>query len=296
MADPTMRDVLDELATLRGTVARQGVTLHQQGAELAAQRRLPRYGRSARRLLPLLMAALLTALIPLATLAANPFNDLTGGVHDRNIDAIYNAGITTGCDPGVRYCPTANVTREEMASFLARTAGLGDNPPVANALTAQLAATAQRAVTAETANTVGGYAPSGLVRVARGTGYTQTALTLTDEFQAVAQLVIAAPGGGFLLASGHLTFTNPTGAVHYVEYRLREPGGEASVPSTATLPTLSNTAGATTSAFRAGAAGERAIVIEARIPTGAPGFSVGQGEITALYVPFGHNGGGTLAP
>jgi hypothetical protein len=61
------------------------------------------------------------------------------GVHDANIQVIYDAGITKGCVPNVSYCPTANVTREEMASFLARTAGLGTNPPVVNAKTAQTA-------------------------------------------------------------------------------------------------------------------------------------------------------------
>ena len=132
----------DDLAGLRAELLAQRAEI----AALKRRRRLPR------RALPVLLATLLVALVPLATLAANPFNDLTGGVHDANIDAIYTAGITRGCDPDVSYCPTGLVTREEMASFLARTAGLGDNPPVANALTAQLAATAQRAVTAQTAN------------------------------------------------------------------------------------------------------------------------------------------------
>ena len=51
-----------------------------------------------RRLFPLALAVLLIALVPLATLAANPFTDLVpGSVHNTNIDAIYTAGITTGC-------------------------------------------------------------------------------------------------------------------------------------------------------------------------------------------------------
>src|SRR5204862_476955 len=80
-----------------------------------------------RALFPALCLALLLALVPLGLLAANPFTDLTGGVHDANIDAIYNAGVTRGCVPDEEYCPTANVTREEMASFLARLGGLGAN-------------------------------------------------------------------------------------------------------------------------------------------------------------------------
>jgi hypothetical protein len=103
-------------------------------AEVAALRR---QRGNWRRHAALGLVAALVALVPLGLLAANPFTDLTGGVHDANIDAIYNAGITTGCVPNAEYCPTANVTREEMASFLARTAGLGGNPPVANAKTLQ---------------------------------------------------------------------------------------------------------------------------------------------------------------
>jgi hypothetical protein len=41
--------------------------------------------------------ALLVALVPLSLLAANPFTDLTGGVHDDDIALIYvhNAGEET---------------------------------------------------------------------------------------------------------------------------------------------------------------------------------------------------------
>ncbi len=134
--------------------------LAAQRAEFAAfraqmerpRRRLPR--RHLRgRFLPLALVALLVVLTPLALLAASPFNDLTGGVHDANIGLIYDAGITKGCVPNVSYCPTANVTREEMASFLARTAGLGTNPPVVNAKTAQTATNATNATHAASADT-----------------------------------------------------------------------------------------------------------------------------------------------
>ncbi len=137
VADPTMRDILVELTTLR--------------AEVATLKRKKRW-RS--RLLPLALVALLVALLPLSLLAASPFTDLTGGVHDANIEAIYTVGVTKGCVPNEQYCPTANVTREEMASFLARLGGVGTNPPVANALTAvnaTNATNAQNAVNATTA-------------------------------------------------------------------------------------------------------------------------------------------------
>lgn len=110
-----------ELATLRADLARRG-------------RPRRRGGRAAT-----LAVALLVALVPLGLLAANPFDDLNANsVHNDSIEAIYGAGITTGCLPNKSYCPNVNVTREEMASFLARTAGLGTNKPVARA--AKLAA------------------------------------------------------------------------------------------------------------------------------------------------------------
>jgi hypothetical protein len=102
-----MRDILAELTTLRAEVAN-----------------LKRKKRRTR-LLPLALVALLVALFPLSLLAASPFTDLTGGVHDANIEAIYTAGVTRGCVPNEQYCPTANVTREEMASFLARLGAWG---------------------------------------------------------------------------------------------------------------------------------------------------------------------------
>ena len=137
-----------ELAQLRALVE----TLQVDQAALRAERYHPRR-RPPRRFLPLVLVALLVALVPLASLAAGPtFNDLNAGsVHNANIQAIADAGITKGCDPGVSYCPNGLVTREEMASFLARTAGLGTNPPVANARTAQTAQTALSAQTADTA-------------------------------------------------------------------------------------------------------------------------------------------------
>ena len=52
--------------------------------------------------------------------AAPPFADVAGdSVHAQNIGAIAAANITLGCGDGV-FCPSDLVTREQMASFLAR--------------------------------------------------------------------------------------------------------------------------------------------------------------------------------
>src|SRR5437868_6912463 len=119
MADVTT-ELRAELSAQRAELADLRRRLDRQPRD-AATWRAPKRPRRARCLLAALSCAVLLALVPLALLAATPFNDLNAGsVHNANIQAIYDAGITTGCNPGVSYCPNAFVTREEMASFLAR--------------------------------------------------------------------------------------------------------------------------------------------------------------------------------
>ncbi len=53
------------------------------------------------------------------------FTDDDGNTHEGNIEAIAAAGITQGCDAsGTLYCPADNVTRGQMASFIARALSL----------------------------------------------------------------------------------------------------------------------------------------------------------------------------
>lgn len=49
------------------------------------------------------------------------FADVTSGPHVANIDFMYEQGLVNGCgtDP-LRYCPSANMTRAQMATILAR--------------------------------------------------------------------------------------------------------------------------------------------------------------------------------
>ena len=64
------------------------------------------------------MATFLTRALELTPTQHN-FADVGTGTHAQDIGAIAQAGITTGCGPGL-YCPFDWVTREQMASFLAR--------------------------------------------------------------------------------------------------------------------------------------------------------------------------------
>lgn len=69
------------------------------------------------------MAMLLTLSVPAGVYAADRFTDVPyDSIFHGFINSIAGAGITAGCG-GTNYCPSANVTREQMAAFLSR--GLG---------------------------------------------------------------------------------------------------------------------------------------------------------------------------
>lgn len=75
------------------------------------------------------MASFLARGLDLAPASGSGFQDLTAdfAVHEGNIYAIRDAGITLGCNAdGTLYCPQDLVTRGQMASFLTR--GLGLTP------------------------------------------------------------------------------------------------------------------------------------------------------------------------
>jgi hypothetical protein len=195
----------DELARLRGEIA-------AVRAECAALRRqVARRRRSRhRRFIPAAALALLLALVPLGLLAANPFTDLDpGSVHNADIDALYTAGITTGCVPNARYCPADFVTREQMASFLARTAGLGSNPPVARALTAETATNAAHAATADNASALGGLPASGFVRASAALVHTATVANSTANFTIIDHPLTNAEPARYLLATQELRLPSP---------------------------------------------------------------------------------------
>lgn len=65
------------------------------------------------------MASFLVRALHLAPSAQDFFTDDGSSVHQADINALANAGITTGCT-ATTYCPTAPVTRAQMASFLVR--------------------------------------------------------------------------------------------------------------------------------------------------------------------------------
>lgn len=75
------------------------------------------------------MATFLARALGLEATGSQPFADVAvGSVHDRSIRALVEAGVTTGCDEGA-YCPAGLVTRDQMASFLARALDLEGSGP-----------------------------------------------------------------------------------------------------------------------------------------------------------------------
>lgn len=78
----------------------------------------PRLQRLRSALLVALVAASLA--FPLGVLASHQFGDVPNSniFHD-NISAIAGAGVTAGCGGG-NFCPSATVTREQMAAFMQR--------------------------------------------------------------------------------------------------------------------------------------------------------------------------------
>jgi len=74
------------------------------------------------------MASFLARALELSGTAPNAFTDDEGNTHEKNIDLIAEAGLTKGC-AATKYCPDANVRRDEMASFLARALELSGTAP-----------------------------------------------------------------------------------------------------------------------------------------------------------------------
>ena len=90
---------------------------HQGGAASGARRRLGRVAPLA-----VLLVVVLLPAMP-AGASGIVFEDARGSVHEPFILAVAGAGITLGCEPD-RYCPDEEVTRGQMATFIARALGL----------------------------------------------------------------------------------------------------------------------------------------------------------------------------
>ena len=86
------------------------------------------------RLLTGLALAVTLVAFPLGALASHQFGDVPdSNPFHADIDALADSGVTTGCGGG-NFCPSANVTREQMAAFMNRLGALAPGKtPVVNA-------------------------------------------------------------------------------------------------------------------------------------------------------------------
>lgn len=131
-----------------------------------------------------LVVALVAVLIgvPVAVFASHQFSDVpTGYLFHNDIDAVADAGVTSGCGGG-KYCPESFVTRGQMAAFMNRLGALAsDKPPVVNA------------------DRVDGYHANATTRVA----YNAASATVTGT-QVAGRITatITAPSRGWIIISG----------------------------------------------------------------------------------------------
>jgi hypothetical protein len=90
--------------------------------QLESQRR-PRRQRPRARLVVGALTLIALLAVPIGAFASHSFTDVPdSNTFHTNIGRVKGAGITAGCT-ATTYCPDANVTRGQMAAFLARTGG-----------------------------------------------------------------------------------------------------------------------------------------------------------------------------
>ena len=65
------------------------------------------------------MASFLVRALDLRPSAIDYFADDNGSIHEQDNNALAEAQVTLGCNPGL-FCPTGTVLREQMAAFLHR--------------------------------------------------------------------------------------------------------------------------------------------------------------------------------
>jgi hypothetical protein len=111
MAEPTTAELLERVERLQAQVE-----------TLESTRRHTTHRRGTRMALGVLVAAALLA-VPIGVFASHSFTDVPdSNTFHTQIGRVKGAGITAGCT-ATTYCPDANVTRGQMAAFLARTGG-----------------------------------------------------------------------------------------------------------------------------------------------------------------------------
>ncbi len=144
MHEPTTAELLARIETLEG---RQRTRTRRRGVRMA--------------LSVVALAALLV--VPIGVFASHSFTDVPdSNTFHTQIGRVKGAAITTGCSP-TTYCPDGNVTRGQMAAFLARTGGRISTDGIADFFgptisTSESSPTVLASVTIKAGDVTGGYA------------------------------------------------------------------------------------------------------------------------------------------
>ncbi len=144
-----------------------------------------------RRSLAILAMTIALLAFPLGALASHQFGDVPdSNPFHADIDAVADAGVTSGCGGG-NFCPSANVTREQMAAFMNRLGALAPGKtPVVNA------------------TKIDGFSSADLNRV----GFSVNTLLIDPALAPTTGSLfrsVAVPAKGYLIISGNITLYNP---------------------------------------------------------------------------------------
>jgi hypothetical protein len=217
-----------------------------------------------------LMAALAFGSAIGVVLASHQFADVPdSNIYHNDIDAIADAGVTTGCGGG-NYCPNDYVTRGQMAAFLNRLGALAPGKvPVVNA------------------DRLDGLDANELARVNYGQNISSP--TITDTESTYGEVTIVAPTAGYVLATASVTFneTACTSNCIVVSHVLHVEGG---VYGNWGLETIDEYANVGHSAVFPVETGTNTFRIRVLRGNGDGTILGWWSEISALFVPFGANG------
>jgi hypothetical protein len=253
--------------------------IEQRLAELERKAAKPRMTPRHRLLRPFVVLALAVAVAFPAgiVLASHQFSDVatSSSIHD-DVEAIANAGVTTGCGDG-KYCPNANVTRGQMAQFMNRLGALDGQAPVVHA------------------DRVDGRHANAIVRVGEMETFATTAVPVGFA-QYGANLAISAPTAGFVLVDSAVTIQNASCTVDCrVSFRIRHVQSGTYTIQAMVNPESGDFATASTTGIFPVSSGSNTFQLQmGRLGTGNGSVNGWFGNLTAMFVPFGSTGGTTL--
>jgi len=248
----------------------QALELQIDDLRSSSRRRRFSTPRPIRRIATVLAVIAAVGILPMVVLASDTFSDVpdSNTFHD-SINNLYHARVATGCatSPTLQYCPGAAVTRGQMAAFLNR--GLG------------------RAAADEDSGSV---AADGTLDVAT--------VTLTAGG--------TSGGTGFVVVTGSVSAYTTSGTTCPCEVGVRVvdvASGESpglwsffDVSNTASPSGYRNATGTSTWVFAVPSGASRTFAVRASVDmTGATGSLLLQGNLSAVYAPFGSTGGSTLS-